>query len=403
MPKSAPRTVPSAVPTTAPTVVTFDEQCREPRQTAEELRGTAVAADASGGWVVLGHAEAVRVACDADTFSSAVSTHLQVPNGLDGEQHSAFRQVIDPFFGAERMAALEPVLRTVAEDLVASLPRDTPVDAVAGIGSVFAVRAQTRWLGWPGDLEPRLLAWMDENHAATRSGDRDRTAGVAAAFDAIIEEVVSARTGETDGQTDVTTELLNSTVQVDGQPARPLSRPEVVSILRNWTGGDLGSIAACVGVVLQGLAAAPDLQARMRVAGPAERSAIIDELLRRDDPFVSNRRVATCPVDLGGQHVEAGQRVRIHWTAANRDEQVFGDPDQIRTGSHAADNLVYGVGPHVCPGRPLATLELVVLAEVLLGACSIELSEDIPTSREVSPVGGYARVGIILRPYRQEK
>lgn len=390
------------MPNTTPTTPTgtLDERCREPRQAVQELSGAPVAVDASGDWVVLGHAEAARVAGDPDTFSSAVSAHLQVPNGLDGERHAAFRKVIDPFFGPGRMAVLAPVLRSVAEDLVAALPRDTPVDAVADIGSVFAVRAQTRWLGWPADLEPRLLAWMDDNHAATRSGDRSRTADVAASFDAIIEEVVAAKSGggEAAGRPDVTTELLGSTVSLDGQPARPLGRPEVVSILRNWTGGDLGSIALCVGVVLQGLAAAPALQARMRVAGRAEKAAIIDELLRRDDPFVSNRRVTTCPVTLGGQQIGAGQRVRIHWTAANRDATVFGDPDAIEPESHADDNLVYGIGPHVCPGRPLATLELAVLIEVLLDACSVALCEGIPTSREVSPVGGFASAGITLQP-----
>ena len=397
-----PHTAPSPAITTAPTADTLDERNRDPRQATEEMRGTAVSADASGDWVVLGHDEAVQVACDADSFSSAVSAHLQVPNGLNGERHAAFRRVIDPFFSARRMAALEPVLRSVARDLVAALPHLAPVDAVAEIGSVFAVRAQTRWLGWPTALEPRLLAWMDANHAATRSGERSRTAAVAADFDAIIEEVVTAKTLDGD-RNDVTSELLASTVSLDGEPERPLTRPEVVSILRNWTGGDLGSIALCVGVVLHDLAVAPRLQERMRVARRPERAAIIDELLRRDDPFVSNRRVATCPVDLGGQHIEAGQRVRIHWTAANRDERVFFDPDLIRTGSHAGHNLVYGVGPHVCPGRPLATLELVVLVEALLAACRIEPSTDIPTSREVSPVGGYARVGITLRPIREEK
>jgi len=111
-------------------------------------------------WDVLGHAEVVEAASDVDRFSSAVSAHLQVPNGLEGEHHTEFRALIDRYFTQERVAAAEPVIRGVARDLVAELigrdATDSPsvrLDAVTDVGAVFAVRVQTRWLGWPESLE----------------------------------------------------------------------------------------------------------------------------------------------------------------------------------------------------------------------------------------------------------
>lgn len=383
---------------------TFDERGQDPRTVSDRWRVHGrVAPEASGGWVVLGHEEAVIVATDPQTFSSAVSHHLQVPNGLDGSEHTAFRAVTDPFFTPDRMAALEPLLRRIADALVSSLPDGSPVDAVADIGAPFAVRAQTGWLGWPPELEPKLLSWMNDNHAATRSGDRKRTAAVAVAFDALINEALAAhRPADSEpaapGQAsdDATADLLDSRVEIDGRQ-RPLAHDEVVSVLRNWTGGDLGSISLCVGVVLHDLASDPQLQDRARRAERAELAAIVDELLRRDDPFVSSRRVATCPVRLGGREIGPGQRVRIQWTSVNRDETVMGDPDAFSPQHNATRNLVYGIGPHVCPGRPLATLELCMLTESLLRVFDIETTEEVPTVREVSPVGGYASVGLRLR------
>ncbi|WP_232233426.1 hypothetical protein [Sedimentibacter sp. B4] len=72
-------------------------------------------------------------------------------------------------------------------------------------------------------------------------------------------------------------------------------------------------------------------------------------MLRIDDPFVSNRRVTTGEVVLAGMALDGGERVVINWTAANRDPLVFGTHtfDPVR---HAAKNIVYGIGPHVCPG-----------------------------------------------------
>jgi len=73
------------------------------------------------------------------------------------------------------------------------------------------------------------------------------------------------------------------------------------------------------------------------------------------------------------------------------------DPDRFDPEEHADANLVWGIGPHVCPGRPLATLELRVLIRELLGAfSSIVLDADAPAVREVAPLGGFASVGVIL-------
>src|SRR5699024_24018 len=127
----------------------------EPRSATDEQRTMGpLARTPEGTWVVLGHAEASEVADDHERYSSAVSRFLQVPNGLDGAEHTAIREATDHFFGPEEMAAFEPELRRVARDLVEDLTADvgpvgTEVDAVAAVGAVFAVRAQTAWLGWP--------------------------------------------------------------------------------------------------------------------------------------------------------------------------------------------------------------------------------------------------------------
>jgi cytochrome P450 len=60
-------------------------------------------------------------------------------------------------------------------------------------------------------------------------------------------------------------------------------------------------------------------------------AAGVEEMLRVDDPFVSNRRVATPVVRLGGEYIAAGGHVLVNWTAANRDPLVFGDPTATTT------------------------------------------------------------------------
>ena len=346
-------------------------------------------------WVVLGHAEVVAAATDPSTFSSRVSARRAIPNSLDGAEHAAYREVVDRYLTPERVAAEEPQCRAHAAALVDSLPRGETVKLITTVGVPYAVRCQTTWLGWPTDLETELVAWMRDNQDATRSGDRVRTAAVADRFDALVRGLLDERR---DGRArDVTGELIRETVE-----GRPLTDDEVVSILRNWTAGDLGSLATSVGVVVHYHGSHPAVQEQVRAlvaAGDdAATEAAVEEILRIDDPFVSNRRLTTRPVELGGAGLAEGERVILNWTAANRDPLVFDEPDRFAPVCNAADNLVFGVGPHVCPGRDLTLMELRVMVEELLARTTwLEPSTERPSVRETPPVGGWARVPVLLR------
>jgi cytochrome P450 len=362
------------------------------RGTYDRMRAACPVAESPRGVTLFRHADVVAAANDPATFSSAASAYRTVPNSLDPPEHTAFRAVIDPFFTPERMAELEPRVRRIAQQLVDALPRGATVEAVTGLGYPFAVRAQAEWLGWQG-IEAELLTWMAENHAATRSRERSRTAAVAAAFDALVlAQVQRRRQMGRAAPRDPTTELLEVTVG-----GARLPDADIVSILRNWTAGDLGSMAAALGVVVHFLATHPDVQEALRER-PAHLAGAIDEMLRMDDPFLVNRRVTTVATDIGGFELPPGKRIYLNWTSANRDETVFGDPDAYRPEANAPRNLVYGTGIHVCPGRPLATMELVVAVQTLLsGTARIELSGDAAPERETYPLGGWQRVPVRLR------
>jgi cytochrome P450 len=144
------------------------------------------------------------------------------------------------------------------------------------------------------------------------------------------------------------------------------------------------------------LATHPEIQDALRT-DPRDLAPAIDEMLRIDDPFLVNRRVVTAATQMAGFELEPGTRIYLNWTSANRDEAVFGDPDAFRPREHASRNLVYGIGPHVCPGRPLATIELVVATATLLDlTSSIELATDEIAERETYPVGGWRRLPVRL-------
>lgn len=339
-------------------------------------------------WTVWGNEEARLVANDPETFSSHVSKHLNVPNGMDGDEHRRFRTVIERYLSDDVIVPLYPGFEELATEIYASMGDSFNAN---DFGRLVAVRCQSQWLKWPASYENELLEWITENQAATRSGDRRRTKAVAEAFTDIVRRIVT--THEDDESP--TAKLRHDTVEENGEQ-RPLAKEEIVSILRNWTSGDLGSIAYSIGIVAHFLATHHQIAADLRRydeqgnTGALDRA--LDEILRIDDPFISNRRKTTKQVTIAGQEIPAGEKVVIHWTAANRDPRAVGYPDAYNPEGNAAHNLVYGSGPHVCPGRTLSTLELRAALVALLRGGNLVLTGEAP--REENPVGGFASVPV---------
>ncbi|MGH3563360.1 MAG: cytochrome P450, partial [Mycobacterium sp.] len=92
----------------------------------------------------------------------------------------------------------------------------------------------------------------------------------------------------------------------------------------------------------------------------------VEEIVRWTSPSPSKRRTATRSVTLGGQQIEAGQKVLVWEGSANRDAAVFDRPDEFDISRKPNPHLGFGNGVHFCLGVNLARLELRVLFEELL-------------------------------------
>lgn len=363
------------------------------RSAYDNLRGRCPVAHSDLlGWSVLRHADVLDVLHDHETYLNHVSRHLSVPNGMDPPEHTPYRRLIEPYFGPEPMARFEPVCDMVAIDLVASIPRGRPIEVMDTFGHEFAVRVQCAFMGWSHDLHEPLRAWVHEQHRATLAQDRDGLAASARRFDEVVYELLDVRrragTGAPD---DPTTQLLRESV--DG---RPFTDAEIASIVRNWTVGELGTIAASIGIIVAYLAHHPEVEAQLR----ADRSAIpaaLEEILRIDAPLIANRRVTARPTVLAGVPLPGGARVTVLWASANRDDCVFGDAYEFRLDRDPASNLLYGAGIHECPGAPLARLELRSFVSAFLeGTERLRPIHDPAPVRASYPAGGYQSAWVVL-------
>ena len=93
------------------------------------------------------------------------------------------------------------------------------------------------------------------------------------------------------------------------------------------------------------------------VAEPALITSAVEELLRFESPLQFNNRRLTAPLTLGGHELPEGSFVTLCIGAANRDPDVFSDPDRLDLGRKPNNHLAFGPGAPACSGMNVARLE----------------------------------------------
>ncbi len=345
------------------------------------------------GWSLFRHEDIVRVLNDPDTFSNVVSRHLSIPDGMDPPGHTEYRRIIEPYFRSERIKEVEPKIRRISAHLVQSLLESNDIELISEFAHRFAVQVQCTFLGWPTAMHEPLRLWTKKNHKATFAEDRAAMAQIAREFEGYVDEMLQIRRADSaHSNDDVTSSLLRQQVW-----SRPLKDNEIASILRNWTVGEVGTISAAVGILIHYIAEHADLQHRLR-AQPSLIPGAIEEILRIYGPLVANRRITTRPVEIRGRKIGAGERISLIWISANRDGRVFEDPEAFRMDRDPAANLLYGSGIHVCPGAPLARMEMcVVLEELLAHTTRIDPILDKLPTQALYPASGFGTLFLKMR------
>lgn len=343
-------------------------------------------------WSLFRHRDVSQALHDPGTFGSEVSAHQAIPNGMDPPEHTGWRRLIDPYFGAAALAAAQPQFQRDSRELLQGLPAGAEIDWMERFAQDWAGRMLSGFMGWPAQLREPLRRWARRNQAATLAADRRAMAAIAFEFDGQIRAQLDRCRSAGAQADDVISRLLRETI--DG---RPLADAEIVSIVRNWTVGELATMAASAGILAGFLAHRPALQERLR-REPALLPAAIDEILRIDPPLIANRRILRRDAQLGGRRLAAGERLSLLWASANRDESVFGDPDEFRLDRDPQLNLLYGAGIHACPGAALARLQLRVLMEIQLEEVRLSPVAGRPGTRAPYPAGGFACLPLHVEP-----
>jgi len=123
----------------------------------------------------------------------------------------------------------------------------------------------------------------------------------------------------------------------------------------------------------------------------------VEEILRWTSPVIQFSRVATADTELHGRTIREGDIVAMFYPSANRDEEVFENPDRFDIRREPNPHLAFGIGEHYCLGANLARLELQAMFRQLAEHIDmVELAGPIQRMRS-SFVGGIKHMPIRYR------
>jgi cytochrome P450 len=132
----------------------------------------------------------------------------------------------------------------------------------------------------------------------------------------------------------------------------------------------------------------PDELARLR-RDPGLAASAVEEMLRYDSPAQLISRTAMVDMELRGRPVRAGDAVVAALGAANRDPEIFPEPDRLDLGRSPNPHVAFGLGTHACPGAQLTRVEARAAIPALLRRFpAIRLGGSPPRRRRTAVLRG---------------
>jgi cytochrome P450 len=282
----------------------------------------------------------------------------------DPPDHVRQRKLVNRAFTPPKVAALEPRISAVANDLVDSFIDAGEADLVHDYGVLLPLTIIAECLGVADDELPKFKQWSDDfvaiigNHAMSRAQLRALLLSQNEFFDYFADKVTERRAAPRD---DLISDIVQATIDEE-----PLTDTEVLAMLNQFLVAGNETTTKLIASSVRLLLEQPELVIRFRNE-PTLIPGFVEEALRLQPPVQGLYRTAVRATEVGGVSMAAGDHLLLVYAAGNRDDARFDDPEAIdpcRPG--LMRHLSFGHGEHFCLGAALARAEGRIAIEVLL-------------------------------------
>ena len=333
------------------------------------------AGDAFGGpgyWIVSKYHDVRFVSKNPQLFASGFGNLIQDPRPgelentrsmitMDPPAHPRYRKLVTQGFTPKAVAQMEQQTRERVRSILEQVIDKGECDFVTDIAAELPLQVIADLLGVPQQERHQLFDWSNRLLGSEDPEfGNDIAVSMAAAFEMFRYAYQLGQAKIEKPGDDLVTALMKG--EVGGGKLDMLEFGSFFLLLA-VAGNETTRNLISHGMLL--LLEHPESRARLR-KNPALLPGAIEEMLRYRAPVMYFRRTATEDTEIGGVPIRKGEKVTLWYPSANRDEEVFDDPDRFDIERHPNEHLAFGHGQHFCLGSHLARLEIRVMFEELL-------------------------------------
>lgn len=325
----------------------------------------------STGYLITHHEDAKRALTDLRLAKAPTANILppaMVKPGLgknmlnfDGAEHSRLRRLASLEFTPRRIEALRPRIQEISDSLIDTMRGKDSADLIDDYAFPLPFQVICELIGVPVVDRDDFRGWsnilLDEFGARSEESVKASDSMLAYVQDLLVRK----RSAPDDA-------LLSGLIQASDAGDR-LDEDELTSLVFLLLVAGHETTVNLIGNAMELLLRHPDRLSALR-AQPELIPVAIEEVLRFESPVkTATLRIAVEEITVGDTTIPAGSVVFIGLMSANRDDNVFADPDAFDFArTDAGQHLAFGHGVHFCLGAPLARMEGKIALEGLLSA-----------------------------------
>src|SRR5215831_14496349 len=311
---------------------------------------------------------------------------------VDPPDHTRLRNLVSKAFTPRMVERLRPRIEAIAADLVDRLADESRADLISRFAYPLPVIVIAEMLGVPARDRAQFQEWsavvVRGLDPVLDSATQEAVFDARDALVAYIRGIIGERRREP--ADDLITAMIAAREKGD-----LFSEGELVAMCNLLLIAGHETTVNLIGGGVLALLRNPDQLDRLR-REPALATTAVEELLRYAPPVQWTGRVATEELELGGRRIAPRQSVVGILAAANRDPEVFDDPDRLDIGRDPNPHVAFGRGIHFCLGAPLARLEAAVAMPMLVARFPDLRLAGEPEPRPTWNLRGLARLPVAL-------
>jgi cytochrome P450 len=276
-----------------------------------------------------------------------------------GQQHLKLRAPWAPYFGPKQAEALSGTIRAIVDRLLDEVDPHRSVNLFDAVCNRIPAELYCHWVGAPRSDAPFVMRLSDQVLRIFRN-DASLVDDIVAGYGELIP-YVEARIAER--RDDLGDDFLSHLIrqQMEGRLTEQELVDEGVTLLEASTDNTAHQMALVLGLLLETPA-----RWRMLVEDPALVPAAVEEAIRVNPRTLAYDRYAREDLDVDGVRIPKNSRVVVNVQAAQRDPQVFADPDRYDPRRGGPGPLMFGGGVYACLGASVARLEIRTLLLALI-------------------------------------